>query len=314
MNSQQLDYFMAVIRARNYTRAAKQCFTSRQNIAHAVKALENEFHLSLFRKEGANLLLTEAGASFAAKAQQIIDIIDDMHNMAPDNESLSIPPLVKVSTQFFNSVNADFSRIMLEQSDKIRFSEDSYGNCISAVRDGAVEGALVVGMNNNFRGCDVLPLFTSPVYALVGSTSPFAKRSGIKLSELANQTLLLVSDDALQFESLLAALQERNIFSLDSRSVQSTDLAAKLVVEFGCVGITSEAFRNRAPRETTTVPIIDKSLFWFFSYIYLNGNKASSKALSIVKEAKRLSSISDNDYSSTTFEYGANSFGSARLP
>ena len=56
METQQLEFAMAAIRAGNFTQAAKRCFTSRQNIAHAVKSIEGIFHLTLFRREGRQLV------------------------------------------------------------------------------------------------------------------------------------------------------------------------------------------------------------------------------------------------------------------
>lgn len=69
METQQLEFVLAVMKTGSFTQAAKRCFTSRQNIAHAVKSVEREFGVELFWREGKNLKLTDDGKAFSEKAQ-----------------------------------------------------------------------------------------------------------------------------------------------------------------------------------------------------------------------------------------------------
>ena len=61
MEIQQLRYFLAAANCSNFSRAAKQCFTSRQNIAHAMNVLERELGITLFERKGNGVELTPAG-------------------------------------------------------------------------------------------------------------------------------------------------------------------------------------------------------------------------------------------------------------
>ena len=61
MEIQQLRHLQAAANSQSYAQAAKKCFTSRQNIAHSVKALEGEVGTPLFERKGNRMVLTEEG-------------------------------------------------------------------------------------------------------------------------------------------------------------------------------------------------------------------------------------------------------------
>lgn len=61
MEAQQLEFVLAAMKADSFAQAARKCYTSRQNISHAVKATEREFGVVLFKRENKKLVLTEDG-------------------------------------------------------------------------------------------------------------------------------------------------------------------------------------------------------------------------------------------------------------
>ena len=52
MEIHQLRHMLAAAEHTSYAQAAKSCFTSRQNIAHSIKALESELGIVLFERRG----------------------------------------------------------------------------------------------------------------------------------------------------------------------------------------------------------------------------------------------------------------------
>lgn len=111
METQQLEFVLAVMKTGSFTQAAKRCFTSRQNIAHAVKSAEREFGVELFWREGKNLKLTDDGKAFSEKAQAVINLLDDMHDIANENRRPLQPIGVVVSTTLLSALPADASGV-----------------------------------------------------------------------------------------------------------------------------------------------------------------------------------------------------------
>lgn len=66
---QQLRYLVAAADASSYAQAAKTCFTSRQNVAHAVKSIEGELGISIFERQGNAMVPTPEGLQAIHKAR-----------------------------------------------------------------------------------------------------------------------------------------------------------------------------------------------------------------------------------------------------
>lgn len=85
MNEQQeklsginLDWYISFIyvaRLQNYHRAAEELFTSQTTIFNHVKKLEALLHVSLFKRTGQNIRLTEAGKQFYPLAVETIETV-----------------------------------------------------------------------------------------------------------------------------------------------------------------------------------------------------------------------------------------------
>lgn len=77
MNFLNLEYFLAVAKEQNITKAASILSLSQQSLSKHILNLEKELDMVLFDR-GARLTLTEAGTCFAANAARILDIKSQM--------------------------------------------------------------------------------------------------------------------------------------------------------------------------------------------------------------------------------------------
>jgi len=75
MNLQQLTYFVAVARARNFTRAAEACFVAQPALSQQIRKLEEELGLPVFERHRRGVDLTVAGSAFLAYAEQALQLV-----------------------------------------------------------------------------------------------------------------------------------------------------------------------------------------------------------------------------------------------
>lgn len=78
MDIDALRSFLAFIETGSFTRAAKQINRTQSAFSAQMRKLEDELRVSLFEKEGRNLVLSEAGMSLRAHAEQLVSL----HNQA----------------------------------------------------------------------------------------------------------------------------------------------------------------------------------------------------------------------------------------
>lgn len=78
MNLRQLQYFVAVAKTRNFTRASEQLHIAQPPLSRQIQLLEEELGVTLLRRNSRPLRLTDAGRLFYEQAIQILGRIEQM--------------------------------------------------------------------------------------------------------------------------------------------------------------------------------------------------------------------------------------------
>lgn len=82
MNLYHIRYFVTLAHLEHYTRAAAQLNTTQPNLSYAINALEKELGVTLFEKDGRNVVLTKCGREFLEDAEKSLSILDtSIHKM-----------------------------------------------------------------------------------------------------------------------------------------------------------------------------------------------------------------------------------------
>jgi DNA-binding transcriptional LysR family regulator len=82
MNIQQVRYFLAICRERNFTRAAKACKVSQPSLSGCIRRLEGEIGGRLFVRNNP-VTLTGLGAEVAPLLSQMLDAAERVLNAGP---------------------------------------------------------------------------------------------------------------------------------------------------------------------------------------------------------------------------------------
>ena len=64
LNLYHLRYFVTLAHLEHYTKAAEELMITQPSLSHAISLLEKELGVSLFEKEGRNIVLTKYGKMF----------------------------------------------------------------------------------------------------------------------------------------------------------------------------------------------------------------------------------------------------------
>src|SRR3954471_20313240 len=88
MELRQLEYFLAVAKEANFTRAAERVHISQSGVSAQVKALENEVGAPLFDRSGRVARLTESGAAALPYARAALDAASDLRRVIDEVNGL----------------------------------------------------------------------------------------------------------------------------------------------------------------------------------------------------------------------------------
>ena len=153
MEIKQLRHMQSAARYSSYARAATECFTSRQNIAHSVKTLEAELGVSLFERKRSGVVLTPAGKVVARHVDEIISSVDNLRYLFVDAGDLNRTLNLAISTNLFAGIPHVVDEYFMEWGNKLRFVEMDPERCYQAVLSGMVDAAIVSCMKREFPGC-----------------------------------------------------------------------------------------------------------------------------------------------------------------
>ena len=73
MTLQQLHYMMEVFQCGSINKASQSLFVSQSAISDAIRELERELGITVFRRSNRGVQLTDAGADFIAQVQPILE-------------------------------------------------------------------------------------------------------------------------------------------------------------------------------------------------------------------------------------------------
>ena len=195
MTLQQLRYLIAVAEFGSINAAANSMYASQSNLSTAIKDLENELHITIFRRTNRGVSLTNEGHELLAYARQVVDQADMLQNRyAPSSKKHA---RLAISTQHYAfSVQAFIAAAEECSSEEYDFvlRETSTKQIIDDVRDFTSDIGILFTDGYNQRvlqkhfdeaGVEFHPLFEAAVHVFVSEDHPLAGRDLITPEELA---------------------------------------------------------------------------------------------------------------------------------
>src|SRR5579862_4551095 len=82
MNIRDLKYLLALSEHKHFGKAAESCFISQPALSMQIKKLENYLGVTLLERTNKSVMLSEVGLAIAERAQQILDGVEDIHELA----------------------------------------------------------------------------------------------------------------------------------------------------------------------------------------------------------------------------------------
>lgn len=196
MNLRDLRYLVALAEHRHFGRAAEACFVSQPTLSTQIKKLEDELGVALVERTPRKVLLTEVGREIAERAREVLNEIEQIRAIARrtrDPESgtvrLGIFPTLGpyLLPHVVPEVRARFPKL------ELLLVEEKTETVLRLLREGKLDaGVLALPIHEDSLHAEFL--FEEPFLLAVPESHPLAHRHGLKLGDLADQSLLLLED------------------------------------------------------------------------------------------------------------------------
>lgn len=197
MNYQSLVYFKMVAEMKHFTRAADALFVTQPALSKAVRNLETELGVSLFKRDGRNAVLTQYGQLFYDHVVRSINELDKgvaavRHLANLNSNTIFISALFSMYAIYLPDKVLRFR----QQNPQVRFSlEYKY---TTAVLEDLLQGRSELGLCSDFdlndeelKPLESCILYREPIGLIVGKAHRFAGRDKVGIEELRNEKFIV---------------------------------------------------------------------------------------------------------------------------
>jgi LysR family transcriptional regulator, hydrogen peroxide-inducible genes activator len=196
MNLRDLKYLVALAEHRHFGRAAEASFVSQPTLSTQIKKLEDELGVALVERTPRKVLLTDVGREIAQRARDVLNEVDQIRSIArrtldPESGTVRVgifPTLGPyLLPHVIPQIRERFPRL------ELLLVEEKTEIILRQLREGRLDaGVLALPVHDDQLHVEFL--FEEPFVLAVPENHALARRKGLKLDDLSDQSLLLLED------------------------------------------------------------------------------------------------------------------------
>jgi DNA-binding transcriptional LysR family regulator len=261
MELRHLRYFLAVADELNFRRAAERLHVTRPALSKQIKDLEEETGVRLLERDTVRVSLTDAGSVFLAEARSILADVERAVALAREAQDgrrgeLRIGSVGQIAAGFLPEAMRQFATEFPDVG--VSFVEISPIEQLAALGKGEIHIGFAYGRDAEQEpGLASLLLVRSRFGASASRLHPLAARAGVRLSELAGQTLLCLGDQTTSTHcaNMLRIFDEESVAPGPIRQVSGFDALLNMIAADQGVSLLPEVLDLRASHGIVTVPL-----------------------------------------------------------
>lgn len=198
MELRVLNYFLAVAREENFTKAASQLHLTQPTLSRQIADLERELGVKLFVRSNHNIILTEDGMILKRRAQEILSLADKTKRDFMQKEetlsgTISIGSGEFRSTEYLAKIIAEFRR----KYPNVKY--EIYSGNANNIRDYIERGLLDIGLMSepiDMRKYNFINMPMKEQWGLfVPSDSELSEKESIRPEDLAGLSVVTATGD-----------------------------------------------------------------------------------------------------------------------
>ncbi|WP_203641073.1 LysR family transcriptional regulator [Levilactobacillus andaensis] len=214
MNLNQLRYFECIGRLENYTQAAQELHVSQPSLTNAIHRLEEELNLTLFAKQGRNIVLTDTGRQLLTVVQKSLQTLDDgvaavVAKNSQQPITIRVGCIPTVIGTYLPKVLHEF-----EQEHTRQVSFELHSVTTERIQAGLAAKTLDLGIaavDGREPGYLYHPLLKQPFIVIVAPDHPWAQRQQLQLTDLVGAHILTYTPDLLIGQKVQRTLKRRGV-------------------------------------------------------------------------------------------------------
>lgn len=198
MELRVLNYFLAIAREENFTKAARQLHITQPTLSRQIADLEQELGVKLFIRSNHNIVLTEDGMILKRRAQEILSLADKAkRDFLQKDEALS--GTISIGSGEFRSTEYLAKIIAAFRKKYPNVTYEIYSGNAGNIRDYIERGFLDIGLMSEPVDMRKYNFVNMPVKeqwgAFVQKDSPLSEKDCIRPEDLAKMSIVTATGD-----------------------------------------------------------------------------------------------------------------------
>ena len=213
MDLVKLKYFQTVCVYGSVSAAAEYLFISQPSLSAAIKELEEEFGVALFRRHHRGMILTEEGETLYKLSNDLLSCADDVKRKMQDigiNKKvlrLGVPPMI--GSLILPRIYGDFAS--KEPSIQIEIVEAGSRQLVEYIEDGRVDMAFLTHnspFDENYRYMQVSQF---EIVCCVKKGDDISKLKSVEAKDLSGRPIVMFKNSFFQTEAIKKWFSESGI-------------------------------------------------------------------------------------------------------
>ena len=241
---QQLQYFLAVARAKSFSRAAEDLAISQPTLSRAVQKLEEAIGEPLFERKPREVTLTDLGELFFDRVERIVIQIDDLQLELSDSGQkgrIRVAVIPTIAPYLLPKLLDEFARQYPNVS--VIIQEDTTANILTMCKHGEVDLA-ILAQPINIKYMEIENLFEEELLLVFPKGHQLEKKSKINLQDVQEYPFLMLGQSHCLSENIESFCKQESIEPVSiSRTSQLATVQELVALDHG-ISIVPEMARR----------------------------------------------------------------------
>ncbi|EMF0099796.1 LysR family transcriptional regulator [Enterococcus hirae] len=197
MNTRDIEYYVQIVKQKNFTKVAKYFQVSQPTITYALKRLEKELDAVLITRDRSHheLVITPAGKQLFIHAQSILQEIKmakaEITQLQKKKLRFGMPPII--GNEYFPKLSSYFIKSQL--MDQIEITDGGSRDLYGMIHQGRIDLAILGSTQPIIdQKLEIELLLDKRFMIVVAPTHPFADRHTISFSDLTAEQFVLLNE------------------------------------------------------------------------------------------------------------------------
>lgn len=197
MNTRDIEYYVQIVKQKNFTKVAKYFQVIQPTITYALKRLEKELDAVLITRDRSHheLVITPAGKQLFIHAQSILQEIKmakaEITQLQKKKLRFGMPPII--GNEYFPKLSSYFIKSQL--MDQIEITDGGSRDLYGMIHQGRIDLAILGSTQPIIdQKLEIELLLDKRFMIVVAPTHPFADRQTISFSDLTAEQFVLLNE------------------------------------------------------------------------------------------------------------------------